>query len=555
MPNISLLATCSPTCNARTWSSAPHPHLPIIATACSDKTVRVYSLQNFQQQSTISGGHKRSIRSCAWKPNSRGESVLATGSFDASAGIWRRWEEGGGKGDAAEIDFTAGLAGGDGGKEDDEDEWRFAVILDGHDSEIKSLAFAPTAPLLATCSRDKSVWIWEELEDDNFETVAVLQDHEGDVKCVAWHPKEELLASGSYDDNIRLWREDVDDWACCALLPGHDGTVWWVEFEDANNIYALGSSEDLNEEQKAYVDTRLQAGPRLISCSDDLTIRIWRKLSKDKPELPAGQTKTTSIWKNRDFEEEWVEEARLPQVHERPVYCVSWSKKTGKVASTGSDGKIVVYEERWRSAAAAAKSDAGGDVAMSGSTPAPDMEDITANKLNGSDGHGGGLTEWVVVAEAENTHDVFEVNHVIWAPRADKGKRYEDEEVLTLVRGPLVASQLMRSRDPLLRHESTRRAPSYSRLSDPLSAGDWSLGHASPVRQMQWQHEQPHDHRIRAFETKPASSAGLCGARASAVGASGNQLSKTRQLRRQETPSVSSAAARNAVEVHEERVH
>ncbi|KAK0249266.1 hypothetical protein B0A54_06934 [Friedmanniomyces endolithicus] len=444
MPHLTHLATCTPPCNTRTWLSAPHPYLPLLATACSDKSVRVYSLQNFRLESTISGGHKRSIRSCAWKvAGGRGESVLGTGSFDASAGIWRRWEGGGGgaggkeggKGEGeVEVDFTTGLAGGGGGGggdgDDGEDEWRFAVILDGHDSEIKSLAFAPSAPLLATCSRDKSVWIWEELEDDNFETVAVLQEHEGDVKCVAWHPTEEVLASGSYDDNVRLWREDVDDWACCALLAGHEGTVWWVEFEDGNGIYALGSQEALGREQRAYVDVRLKAGARLMSCSDDMTIRVWRRVPREKPELPAGQVKTATIWKNRDFEEEWVEEARLPQVHERPVYCVSWSRKTGRVASTGSDGKIVVYEEKWRSAAGVKNGDGDGDVSMAGDNTGPDMEDITAKKLHGSDGHTGGVTEWTVVAEIDNAHDVFEVNHVIWAPRADKGKRFEDEEVL-----------------------------------------------------------------------------------------------------------------------------
>ncbi|KAK3673836.1 Cytosolic iron-sulfur protein assembly protein [Recurvomyces mirabilis] len=423
---LTFLATCTPPCNTRTWQSTPHPHLPIVATACSDKTVRIYSLQNFQQLSTISGGHKRSIRSCAWKPNSLGESVLATGSFDSSAGIWRRWEgeNAAGTGKGQEVDFTAGLSGGNGAQDDeDDDEWRFAVVLDGHDSEIKSLAFAPTAPLLATCSRDKSVWIWEELEDDNFETVAVLQEHEGDVKCVAWHPKEELLASASYDDNIRLWREDVDDWACCALMTGHEGTVWWVEFEDANGIYTLGSQENLNEEQQAYVATRLEAGPRLISCSDDTTIRIWRKASKNKP--AASGARMPSIWKNRDFEEEWLEEARLPQVHERPVYNVSWSRKTGRVVSTGSDGKIVVYEERWRKDGA----EKNEDVVMAEGTSASESSKSVTEEVNGQDGHRN-ATEWIVVAEAENAHDVFEVNHVVWAPRADKGKTTDDEEVI-----------------------------------------------------------------------------------------------------------------------------
>jgi WD40 repeat protein len=373
--------------------------------------VRVYSLTNFAQQSTIAGGHKRSIRSCAWKPNSVGESVLATGSFDASAGIWRRWEEGAGKGEAArEVDFTSGLAGGDGAAEEEDEEWRFAVVLDGHDSEIKSLGFAPTAPLLATCSRDKSVWIWEELEDDNYETVAVLQEHEGDVKCVAWSPVEELLASGSYDDEIRLWREDVDDWACCAVLKGHGGTVWWVEFEGAETVGALAKTEGLNDAQKALLSSREQAGPRLASCSDDMTIRIWRRIPKDKPAEPTGQGKMPTIWKNKDFDEEWVEEVKLPQVHERAVYALSWSKKTGKIVSTGSDGKIVVYEERWLTGADA-------DVEMR------DSSEVGENTQSP-------VTEWVVVAVAENAHDVFEVNHAVWAPRADKDKRFDGEEAI-----------------------------------------------------------------------------------------------------------------------------
>lgn len=412
---ISPLATLTPPCNSRAWSSHPHPHLPIVATACSDKTVRIYSLTNFAQQSSIAGGHKRSIRSCAWKPNSVGESVLATGSFDASAGIWRRWEEGAGKAEAArEVDFTSGLAGGDGAADEEDEEWRFAVILDGHDSEIKSLGFATTAPLLATCSRDKSVWIWEELEDDNFETVAVLQEHEGDVKCVAWSPAEELLASGSYDDQIRLWREDVDDWACCAMLEGHKGTVWWVEFESAERVGALAKTDGLNDEQKALLDVRDTTGPRLASCSDDMTLRIWKRVPKEKPSEPTGQGKMPSIWKNKDFDEEWVQEAILPQVHERAVYAFSWSKKTGRIVSTGSDGKIVVYEERWCNGS-------GADVAMRDVSPAPGAEE----KVPGS-----GLTEWVAVAVTENAHDVFEVNHAVWAPRSDKDKRYDGEEVI-----------------------------------------------------------------------------------------------------------------------------
>jgi WD40 repeat protein len=141
-----------------------------------------------------------------------------------------------------------------------------------------------------------------------------------------------------------------------------------------------------------------------------MTIRIWRRIPKDKPAEPTGQGKMPTIWKNKDFDEEWVEEVKLPQVHERAVYALSWSKKTGKIVSTGSDGKIVVYEERWLS-------DANADVEMKDAS-----EDGERTQSP--------VTEWVVVAVAENAHDVFEVNHAIWAPRADKDKRFDGEEVI-----------------------------------------------------------------------------------------------------------------------------
>ncbi|KAJ9642541.1 Cytosolic iron-sulfur protein assembly protein [Coniosporium tulheliwenetii] len=300
------------------------------------------------RQNLVSGGHKRSIRSVAWKPGTRGESVLATGSFDASAGIWRKYERNAGAEGGVvldEGDFTGG-GGGEG--------------MRGMQSQMTT---TPSA-------RDKSVWIWEELEDDNFETVAVLQEHEGDVKCVAWHPSEELLASASYDDTVRLWREDLDDWGQCALLSGHRGTVWWVEFEGVE-----------------------------------------------------GPNGVPSILRTSSIEEDWVEETRLPKAHGRAIYTATWSKKTGLIASTGSDGKIVIYQERWKSdasASASAASEVNGDA----------MDTSDGTLLAEGNQKDSSLTEWVIIAEIEGAHGVFEVNHVCWARRCDKGKRSSEEEVI-----------------------------------------------------------------------------------------------------------------------------
>ncbi|KAF2399207.1 WD40 repeat-like protein [Trichodelitschia bisporula] len=410
---LSPLATLTPASTSRTWLSAPHPTLPLVATATSDKSVRVYSLTTFTLISSIAGGHKRSIRSCAWKPNTRGESVLATGSFDASAGIWRRAEN-----DAAveEVDFTRRGARGDDSDEEggDEDEWQFSVILDGHDSEIKSVAWSAGGQFLATCSRDKSVWVWEEIDEDSFETIAVLQEHEADVKCVAWHPMEDLLASGSYDDTIRLYREDLDDWTCVAVLSGHKATVWCVTFEPSG--LKVLESDDMAPERREVLEARKKGGPRLLSSSDDQTIRLWRRKPKDTPAPPTGQGRMPSIIRSNSIEEDWFEETQLPQRHSRTIYSVSWSPISGMIVSTGSDGKIVVYKEQWRD-------NSGPRTAMEPlNTAVQDQPEAVVKPV--------ASTEWVVVAEVEASHDVYEVNHVCWTKRRDKGRRSEDEEII-----------------------------------------------------------------------------------------------------------------------------
>ena len=355
--------------------------------------------------------------------------MLATGSFDSNTGIWTKNDRARARnGLGGEDDEFDGMGAEDGDALDgmtgeEEEEWAFSSLLTGPDSEIKSVAFSPTNPaLLATSSRDKSVWVWEDVadstggggftgaggaDDSEYETVAVLAEHTGDVKCVAWHPEREVIASGSYDDTIRLWRdvEEEGDWCCIGVLDGHEGTVWGVAWEGINS-----HSEGAEGDESVGAATKEL---RLASCSDDLSIRIWRKVSKDRERENKGP-RLPSIIRPPSNMESWVQEATLPQMHVRSIYAVAWSNVTGLLVSCGGDGSIYVYKERPLQH-------------MQEEQTNGEVEDVVMNGMEDSEKV---KTEWVVMAQVEAAHAEFEINHICWARRQDRDKRHDDEEVI-----------------------------------------------------------------------------------------------------------------------------
>ncbi|KAG5981941.1 hypothetical protein E4U55_002475 [Claviceps digitariae] len=437
-----------PDLHERAWASIPHPTLPLLATAHA-KSLTVFSLSTLSSHSSLTGGHTRSVRTAAWKPGLPPHKLcLVSGSFDATAGLWRWDGDSAAETDAVlETEITASSSrksrrGGTVDADDDDDDhdhdsdasrpagdqdWEFTLVLEGHDSEVKSCAFAPSGAYLATCSRDKSVWIWEDIgaseADDEWETVAVLNEHEGDVKAVAWCPdvpgrnfrpnqySSDVLASASYDNTVRIWREDNDgEWVCVAVLEGHEGTVWAIEWE-----------------QRPRHNGRF---PRLMSSSADGTVRVW-ELQQDEEEQGRqedgnegqdGDDRTSRIalggipnTMRTSPREDWTCTAILPRGHDRDVYSVTWSKDTGLVASTGRDGNIVLYQERRH----------GSD--SSTATPAAQSSSSASSSPPSS--------TWDVLTTLRNAHGPFEVNHITWCRRYDAAAERRGEEEMLVTTG------------------------------------------------------------------------------------------------------------------------
>ena len=126
-----------------------------------------------------------------------------------------------------------------------------------------------------------------------------------------WNTEKDILASASYDDTVKIFKEDTtsSDWICVASLAYHTSTVWSLSFD--------------------------QTGERIVTCSDDKTLKIWQQYEPDNDKgIPTP-----------DNEPVWKCVCTLSGYHSRTIYDVDWCKKTGLIVSACGDDIIRVFRE------------------------------------------------------------------------------------------------------------------------------------------------------------------------------------------------------------------
>ena len=345
--------------NHHECESGPTHHRTSVAPtplAVHDSNTTKYNY-SWQLQSTLDGIQHRTIRSLHFAPTSR-PLVLAAASFDGTICIWEQQQQ-----QVVIAAASATTTNNNNNNNNNNVEWECTTELQGHENEVKCVRWNATGSLLATCGRDKSIWIWEAYlpgtigggpvvssttmghkqfdttttttpsamtATSTFECISVLNGHEGDVKHVQFASSHdqfgdgpEILLSASYDETIRIWAEEDGDWYCALSIASvHTSTIWTLTVAPSATRFVSGSADQCLAIYKCFTSQELQE----------------RDITKPGQQLPVASRKKAT----------WECVGTLPNAHSSTIYCVDYAPTRashGRIVSCGADNRIQIYRE------------------------------------------------------------------------------------------------------------------------------------------------------------------------------------------------------------------
>ena len=108
-------------------------------------------------------------------------------------------------------------------------------MLQGHQKEVKGIAFSPDGQSLASASEDGTIRLWDRVSGKQMGEP--LTGHEAAVSCIAFAANGRMLASASIDGTIRLW-DVVSGTQIGPPLVGGPGLVSRVTFSPDSTLLA-----------------------------------------------------------------------------------------------------------------------------------------------------------------------------------------------------------------------------------------------------------------------------------------------------------------------------
>ena len=287
-----------------------------LATAGSDKSVRIWNVESGKLQHTLDG-HTAAIHDLSFSPDGQ---LLASSAQDKTIRLWQTHS---GASLSSLTDLSThmwclqfsvdGKRLYAGGREHffrvyavDGDSLREEFQVAHPGGSVATLALSADGRSLATGGNGKVIHLWDlkSLSADS-KPLTSLTGHTDGIAELAFHPDGTLLASGAYDHTVRLWSIQAGAGQQVGLLREHSAWIAGVDFSPDGQHLVTASEDhavalwrlplirgkaDLSHGHIAAIASVIvdRAGRRVASGSDDRSVREWDLASGAELQIHKG---------------------------------------------------------------------------------------------------------------------------------------------------------------------------------------------------------------------------------------------------------------------------
>ncbi len=307
-------------------AAAFSPDGKLLATGGGDKNIKIWRLETRDSglevsQSPVSSlsSHDGGIFALAFSPDGQ---ILASASTDHTIKLWDVGSVISKQSPISSLQSPVSSA-------------PYATLTD-HTNEVHALAFSRDSQLLASCSQDMTIKIWQRIPDStHYALHTTLLGHTSWVWSLAFTPDGRSLISGSADQSVKLWDVSVGGTGRC--LATWQGRTDWIR--------SVAFNAD---------------GTRLVSGSADKIARVWDTASEqvittmtghnDQVHAatfsPDGQLVATACWDGNAYlwDANTGQQLAILDEHDSTPWAVAFSPN-GRFLATGSnDSNIKLWD-------------------------------------------------------------------------------------------------------------------------------------------------------------------------------------------------------------------
>lgn len=268
-----------------------------IVSGLRDNTIKMWDRQTLQQYSKVLTGHTGSVLCLQYD-----DKVIISGSSDSTVRVW------------------------------DVETGEMVNTLIHHCEAVLHLSFNFKNGMMVTCSKDRSIAVWDMISpteinlrrvlvghraavnvvdfDEKYivsasgdrtikvwstsscEFVRTLNGHKRGIACLQYHDR--LVVSGSSDNTIRLW--DIECGACLRVLEGHEELVRCIRFDSKRIVSGAYDGKIKVWDLQAAMDPRAPAGTLCIRTLVEHSGRVFRLQFDEFQIVSSSHDDTILIW-------------------------------------------------------------------------------------------------------------------------------------------------------------------------------------------------------------------------------------------------------------------